>query len=181
MNKPELTPEQLLIITARLKGYLEHFNITDLYGNDKNVMTVVEPKKFVDKDAVYEAITKKVEVLDFVTVKKPTTFVDENGFEDSINETFVFQSNSDAADQLTNIDKRLQSFGYPILTNLKFIKHTLDPKFDPQEGRIGYNTFTIVRLPELSYEVAIMNALRELEKTGSIDWGTFDKGIRPDI
>lgn len=181
MNKPELTPEQLLIITARLDGYLQHFNITDVYGNDENVMTVVEPKKFVDKDAVYDAIAKKVEAFNFVAVKKPTTFVDEDGFKDSINETFVFATNNDATDQLTNIDKKLESFGYPTLTMLKFIKHTLNQKFDPQDGYVGYNTFTMVRLPEQSYEVAIVNALRELEKTGSIDWDTFDKGIRPDI
>lgn len=182
MSKPELTPEQLLKITARLEGYLEHFNITDVFGNDTNVMTVVEPKKFVDKDAVYEAIAKKMEAFDFVTIKKPTTFVNEDGFEEDIKKTFIFPTNGDAVDQLTIIDKKLQAYGYPTLTMLDFIKHTLsESKFDLNAGNIGQNIFTIIRKPEKSYQFAIVGALSELEDTGSITWENFDEGIKPDI
>lgn len=183
MNKPELTPEQLLKIAARLQGYLEHFNITDIFGNDMNVMTVVEPKKFVDKSAVYDAIAKKMEAFDFVTVKQPDTFVNADGFEEDIKKTFVFATNGDMPDQLSKIDKKLQAYGYPTLTMLDFIKHTLsEPKFDPNDGTtVGYNQFTIIRRPEKSYEFAVMGALNELERSGGVTWENFEEGLKPDI
>lgn len=59
--KVELTPKNALIIAGIVGKYSHLFDITTLYSDSKVYKSVLQPKKYVDKDSVFDDIAKELD------------------------------------------------------------------------------------------------------------------------
>ena len=160
-----LGPEQLLSIAGVVGPYLDHFDITNIYADDKVAKVIIKPKKYVDKKQVFDDILNDAERnLPFLFVRKVASEEDEY--------LHRYEFHGDELDQLVYIDGILFRYGFKKIPEQEI--------FNISPNNIGDRRVILdmVKEPLRAYEIGLVDALNEIERSGSFDYETLENAVK---
>ena len=160
-----LGPEQLLSIAGVVGPYLDHFDITNIYADDKVAKVIIKPKKYVDKKQVFDDILKDAERnLPFLFVRGVASDEDEY--------LHRYEFNGDEIEQVIHIDGILEKHGFKRLPQQEILK------LEPNSKAPAPVFFNLIKEPIRAYEIGFIDALNEIERSGSFDHEELENAVR---
>lgn len=158
-----LGPEQLLSIAGVVGPYLDHFDITNIYADDKVAKVIIKPKKYVDKKQVFDDILKDAERnLPFLFVREVASDEDEY--------LRRYEFHGDEIEQVIHVDGILERHGFKRLPEQEILK--MEPN-----GKSSV-IFNLLKEPIRAYEIGFIDALNEIERSGSFDHEELENAVK---
>lgn len=141
--------------------YLDHFDITNIYADDRVAKTIINAKKYVDKKQVFDDMLKDAERnLPFLFVNKETP--------DEYLRRYEFHG--DEIEQVIHVDGILEKHGFKRLPEQEILK--MEPN-----GKSSV-IFNLLKEPIRAYEIGFIDALNEIERSGSFDHEELENAVK---